>query len=192
MSTGVTTNQKGLEPFTPQLTQQLPGGSLILDQNLLRIKKHFDALTPLVSQITRTLNIRTSGGGTATGSGGMTFDFGDNEYSANDAGGAETWLAERTCPFGNAAAGVFQLSLFAQGLSTAGSGTFRLRSAGTTGLPDGPVLAAILVFGASYHTIAYGPVGVANPGDTRLLKLTGQPSAAGQTAKLTSVSLVVR
>lgn len=191
MGTVVTTVQKGLAPFSPLRTQQLPGGSLILDQNLDRIKKHFDALTPVVSQIARTLNINVTGSG-GGGSGGMTFDLGDNEYVANDAGGAETWMAERMCPFGNAAAGLFQLQLVAQALSTAGGGTIRVRTGGTTGQPDGSVIATVLVFGGSYHLLSYGPAAVTNPGDTRLIKITGQPSAAGQRVQLTSVSLIVR
>jgi hypothetical protein len=64
MGTVVTTVQKGIEPFSPLRTEQLPGGSKILDQNLDRLKKHLDAMTPVVNQITRTLNIRITGGGT--------------------------------------------------------------------------------------------------------------------------------
>lgn len=69
MTTTTTTLKQGLPPFSPKRTQQMPGGSDILDQNLDLIKKHFDALAPLVSVIARTLNINLIG---STGTGGSS------------------------------------------------------------------------------------------------------------------------
>ena len=175
-------------PFEPLLTRSLPGGSLILDQNLLAIRDAISRLTASVTQISSSTTINRNG---VAGAGGMTFDFGDNEYTADDAAGAESWLTERTCPFGNVTAGLFQLSLYAQSKSSAGSGVLRIRTGGTTGQPDGSVIAMALIFGATFHLFTYGPSSTPNPGDTRLVKVTGQPSAAGQSLSLASILLRV-
>lgn len=66
MTTTITTLQKGLPPFSPLRSQQLPGGSEILDRIQDLIKKQFDAYAPVVSEIARTLNINISGGGTSS------------------------------------------------------------------------------------------------------------------------------
>ena len=193
MGTTVTTIQKGIEPFSPRRTQGSPGGSEILDRNLDLIKKHLDQLTPAVSQIIRTLNLNVSDPGSGGGTGGgMTFDFSDATYNANSPSGAETWCAERMCPFGNVSGANCSLQLVALAMSSAGPGVFHVRVGGTTGQIDGTLVAAILVFGATFHLITYGPTSIPNPGVTELVKVTGFPSAAGQRASIRSISLSVR
>lgn len=175
-------------PYQPRLTQGLPGGSLILDENLLLIKKVIGHLSLTVNQISYVVNLGPTG--TPRG-GGTTFDFGDNIYSANDPGGAETWLAERMCPFVNATAGTCSVSLAALASSSAGPGFFFVRAGGTTGLPDGTLVGGVFTFGATLALVT-SSVSMVNPGDTRLIKITGKPSAAGQSAQIASISLSVK
>jgi hypothetical protein len=99
VSTVVTTLQKGLPGFSPLRTQQLPGGSLILDQNLDLIKKHFDAYAPIVSQIARTLNINLGPGGTSS-SGTLPFGPLSGDVSTPSAGSTVTTIGAHVVSYG--------------------------------------------------------------------------------------------
>lgn len=50
-----------LVPYSPLLSAQLPGGSQILDRNLLAIKKSLDAATGTINRLTTIININVSG-----------------------------------------------------------------------------------------------------------------------------------
>jgi hypothetical protein len=51
-----------LTPFSPLMSAQLPGGSQILDRNLLALKKSFDSINQQVNQLTTIININVTGG----------------------------------------------------------------------------------------------------------------------------------
>lgn len=177
---------KVLQPFSPLRSQQLPGGSVILDQIQDRLKTTLDGLIPTVNTIVRVLDISSKG---EVSSGGQTFDFGDNVYEGT--GATEQWRAERTCDFPSAATPSLAI-VFAgfAAVTGGGPGIFRVRAGGTPHAVDGTEIARITVFASGFALVTYRST-APNPGVVALLKITSQ-AVAGQTASIKGVSITVR
>lgn len=173
-------------PYSVLRTLQEPGGSMILDQNLDRIKNTLDSMTETVNSVTTAIKINVNG--TVGSGGGTTFDFSSNGYE--DSSGAEVWLDERMCDFTAGSSPTANLFIGAFGLSAAGISFLNVRIGGTPGAPDGLGVAIVVALStamAQYSTRVTFP----NPGGSRLLKLSTTSSGAGQRAAWQAVSVRV-
>lgn len=175
-----------LVPYSVLRTAQLPGGSLILDQNLDRIKKTLDSMTETVNSVTTAIKINVNG--QVGGAGGTTFDFSSNGYE--DSSGVETWVDERMCDFTAAGSPDANLFVGGWGSSASGIGVLNVRVGGTPGTPDGLLIGALLTLpgGMVQHTSRRT---LPNPGGTQLLKLSVLSGGAGQSVAWQAVSVRV-
>ena len=180
---------KAVTRYEPRLTKQsAPQGSEAfatkIDENLLLIKRAVGDMTVNVNQVLETLNI-TPGGASPT-VGGITFDFGSDTYTKSS--GSEQWCDERLCDFPALTSPSFSIAVLGIVASGAGTLLLRVRSGGTSGQPDGAIVAVVTSAGGA---IAYKSTGV-NPGAAALLKFTLQSSAPSVTASARAVAITVR
>lgn len=178
--------KSGLPPFSPRRTQQLPGGSKILDQNLDLIKKHLDGMTDTVNTVIRTFNIRTSGppdnggGGGSTMAGGFPLTSGGFTSSRHDSSGAEFLSYAWSVPFSQMTGSLLTVILCFYAASASGLATFRLRVGGTYHTVTGTVPASGTTVAATSGMVKKRIVATfANPGTDGDIKLTQQSSANG-------------
>lgn len=173
-------------PFSPLRTLQEPGGSMILDQNLDRIKKTLDSMTETVNSVTTAIQINVNG--QVGGTGGTTFDFSSNSYE--DSSGNEVWVDERVCDF--TAAGSPTGNLFTAGYGNAGAGVGFLfvRTGGTAGAPDGVLLGGLIAFPGGFVQYTARKT-FPNPGGPQLIKLSIKSAGASQSVIWQAVSLRV-
>lgn len=169
-------------PFEPLLTRQLPGGSLILDENLLAIKKAFTDLAASVQKTVTDLAIQSAAG--------ATFSYGDDGIS--DSHGVETCMLalERGLlfdPFGASMAAILT------GLcsSQSGKAIFRVRIGGTHGGVDGNVVSTLEMPSSTPRLMASTPRPFTNPRGLQYVKITVQSSAPGQSADMESMTLAL-
>lgn len=174
-------------PYSVLRTMQEPGGSMILDQNLDRIKKTLDTLTETVNSVTTAVKI--SADGQVGGTGGTTFDFSSNGYE--DSSGGEVWIDERTCDFtaaGSPTANLF-IGAYGQAGGLAGIGFLYVRVGGTPGTPDGALVGILLCIGGMAKRTARETF--PNPGGSQLLKLSIKSPGAGVSVAWQAVSVRV-
>jgi hypothetical protein len=181
-----------VKKFEPRLTRQSADSGITalatkVDENLLLLKRFLSDLTVNVNQVLTTFDIAV-GGGAPTG-GGTTFDFGSD--GLQDGTGVEAWKDERVCDFTAAATPNLALVVLGLGMSSAGTGTLRVRIGGTSHAADGTVVAVAFLIGGAFTQFVVRQTAL-NPGTPALLKLTVQASVAGQKAQVKGVSISVR
>lgn len=169
-------------PFEPLLTRQLPGGSLILDENLLAIKRAFSDLAASVQKKVTDVAAQSAAG--------ATFSYGDDGVSNSD--GVETCVLplERGLLFDPFAP---SLAAILTGLCSSQSGTsiFRVRVGGTHGGVDGNVVSTLEVTSSTARLMSSPPRAFVNPRGLQYVKITVQSSAAGQAANMESMTLAL-
>jgi phage baseplate assembly protein W len=132
----------------------------------------------------------TSGpaGPAGAGGGGVELTFPETVASSS---GAEEVIAQVTVDFNGLSGGTLTFDLAGQGLSAAGTATFRLYVAGTYGAADGTLLGSVTTASASYVQVQISTTS-ANPTGLKPVKITAQSSGAAVDARLRDFTVSIR
>ncbi len=127
----------------------------------------------------------------ATSSMQFGFSFGVQNVLTSTNDGVEHVSQQYQFPGDNLAAGLLAFVGAAQGSSTSGTGTLRVRVGGTDGGVDGTVIATLTVTTAGF-TQTEQALFFSNPGTLAYIKITLQSSGAGQKTTFKNGSATIR